>query len=69
MKFVGGSEGLAAFDFAAGGALVLDGPAGGVVEFVGGAEGPVGVAEELAGEEDDVGLAGADDLVGLGGRR
>ena len=38
-----------------------------MVEGVGGVEGPVGVAEELAGEEDDVGLVGADDLVGLSG--
>jgi hypothetical protein len=58
---------VAALHLAAGGALVLDGPAGGLVECVGGAEWPVGIAEEFAGEEDDVGLAGADDLVGLGG--
>jgi hypothetical protein len=62
-----GGEGLAAGNFAFGGALVLDGPAGGVVKGVGCAEGPVGFAEEFAGEEDDVGLSGADDLVGLGG--
>jgi len=37
------------------------------MEFVGGAEGPVGFTEKLAGQEDDVGLMGADDLVGLGG--
>ena len=37
------------------------------MEGFGGAEGPVGFAEEFAGEQDDVGLAGADDLVGLGG--
>ena len=30
-------------------------------------ERPVRVAEELAGQKDEVGLAGADDLVGLGG--
>ena len=30
-------------------------------------EGPVGIAEELAGEEDEVGLAVANDLVGLRG--
>ena len=60
-------EGLAALYFALGGALVLDGPASGLVEVGGGAEGPVGFAEELAGEENDAGLSGADDLVGLGG--
>jgi hypothetical protein len=42
-------EGLAALDFAFGGAFVLDGVAGGVVELLGGAEGPVGLAEEFAG--------------------
>jgi hypothetical protein len=62
-----GGEGLAADYFAFGGAFVLDGPVAGLVEVGGGAEGPVGIAEEFAGERDYVGLAGADDLVGLGG--
>jgi hypothetical protein len=44
-----GLEGLAALDFALGGAFVLDRVAGGLVEFGGGAEGPVRFAEELAG--------------------
>jgi hypothetical protein len=38
------------------------------VEDFGGVEGPVGVSEKFAGEENEVGLAGADDLIGLGGR-
>ena len=58
---------MAADYFALCSAFVLDGPAGGLVELVGGAEGPVGFTEEFAGEEDYVGLTGADDLVGLGG--
>ena len=60
-------EGLAAGYFALGRAFVLNGVAGGLVELLGGAERPVGFAEELAGEEDDVGLVGTDNLVGLGG--
>ena len=36
------------------------------MEDRGGVEGPVGVAEELTGEQDEVGLTGANDLVGLG---
>ena len=39
-----------------------------LVEMLGGVERPVGVAEELACEENDVSLTGADDLVGLFGR-
>ena len=48
------------------GAEVLGRPAGGLAESGSGVEGPVGVAEELAGEEDEVGLAGGDDGVSLG---
>ena len=48
------------------GAEVLGRPAGGLAEGGSGVEGPVGVAEELAGEEDEVGLAGGDDGVSLG---
>ena len=58
---------FAAFYFAFGRAFVLLGPHAGLVERLGGVEGPVGVVEELAGEENDIGLAGADDGVGLGG--
>ena len=48
-------------------AEVLVGPTGGFAEGGGGVDGPVGVAEEFAGEKDEVGLAGGDDGVGLGG--
>src|ERR1700679_422073 len=42
-------------------------PTGCFVEGCGGVKGPIGIAEELAGEEDEVGFAGGDDGVGLGG--
>jgi len=43
----------------------LHGPAHGFAERFGSVERPVGVAQHLAGEEDDVGLAFGDDFVGL----
>ena len=56
---------MAWFGFSAGAAEVLNGPGGGLVENSGGVKGPVGVAEQLAGKQDKVRLAGTDDLVGL----
>src|SRR6185437_1288170 len=47
------------------GAGVLNRPGDLLLELVCGVERPVGVAQELAGKEDEVGLVVADDLVGL----
>ena len=47
---------LAAFHLGERGAFVLFGPACGLVELFAGVDGPVGVAEEFASEEDNVGL-------------
>src|SRR5262249_40413993 len=47
------------------GALVLHGPFDVLPQGSGGNERPVGLSQELAGQEDQVGLTGANDLVGL----
>src|SRR4051812_40299120 len=49
------------------GAGVLVGPGEVDAEGFGGVEGPVGVGEEGAGEEDGVGLAFGEDLLGVAG--
>lgn len=59
---------MAWFGRIAGGAEVLDRPGDLLVENLCSVEGPVGVAEEFAGEKDNVSLTVADDLVGLLGR-
>ena len=58
---------MAWFGSSAGGAGVLDWPWGWLAQNLGGVQGPVGIAEHLASQNDEVGLATADDLVGLGG--
>jgi len=58
---------LAGLGPSAGGAGVLDRPGNGLSQNIGGVKGPVGIPKHLARKQDDVGLAGADDLVGLGG--
>jgi len=47
------------------GAEILHGPAGRFAEYGCGVERPVRIAEHLAGEEDEVGVAFGDDGVGL----
>jgi len=47
------------------GALVLFGPLHILLEDVGGAEGPIGLAEELTSQQDYVGLSGGNDVLGL----
>ena len=61
-----GADGLAWFSFSTGAADVLDGPGGELVKDRCGVKWPVWVAEQLSGKEDEIGLASADDLVGLG---
>ena len=50
-----------------GGAEILRGPRGGFAESGGGVERPVGVAQEFTSDDNEVGLAGADDVRGLSG--
>ena len=61
-------DGLAWFRPGAGGANVLHRPRRLLVQMLRGMERPVGIAKELAGQQDEVGLPIADDLVGLRGR-
>jgi len=63
----GGGDGLTRLSSPGCGTGVLDGPGDLLVERLCGVEGPVGVAQELSCEKDEVGLPGANDLVGLGG--
>ena len=49
------------------GALVLLGPAFGLPELGCGGERPVGIAKHFSGQQHDVSLAAADDLIGLRG--
>ena len=60
-------EGCAGGGMGRGGAQILRGPTGGLAESGGRVEGPVGVAQQLAAEEDKVCLALGDDGIGLGG--
>ena len=48
-------------------AQILRGPGGGFAEGGGGVERPVGVAQEFTSDDDEVGLAGADNVRGLSG--
>ena len=48
-------------------AQILHGPGGGFAEGGGGVERPVGVAQKFTSDDDEVGLAGADDVRGLSG--
>jgi hypothetical protein len=50
------------------GAFVLFGPGDLLLEDVGGAQRPVGIAEQFASQQDEVGLPGGDDVLGLLGR-
>jgi hypothetical protein len=52
----------------AGRAEVLDGPGDLLMEMLGSVDWPVGIAEKFAGEENNVGLTVADNLIGLLGR-
>jgi len=60
-------DGLTRFSPATGSASVLNRPWGGLAQNVCSVKGPVGIAEHLAGQQDQVGLAGADYLVCLRG--
>src|ERR1700678_3679889 len=50
------------------GSFVLLGPCDLLLENRGGAKRPVGIAEELASQQDYIGLAGGNDMLGLLGR-
>ncbi len=63
----GALDGGAARGVIGGGARVLLGPACQFAEGGGGVDGPVGIAEHFASQEDEVGFAVFDDAVGLGG--
>ena len=45
---------------------VLGGPGDQVIEFAGGAERPLWITEQFPGENHQIGLTGADDVVCLG---
>ena len=59
---------LRPFSFLEAGAFVLFGPGDLLLEDVGGAKRPVGIAEEFASQQDYVGLSGGDDVLSLLGR-